>query len=187
MNRFRFALFFSILVLAGLVTVILWMNLRDRKHSEEKMADRVSTEGADQRMEKVHLVEEKAGKKIWELEAKAIAQYESDLHLQEVRAIYYAKDGRSFTLTGDRAKVHQERKDMEISGNVLLLSSDGYRLKTRSISYRHGERRAETDDFIEFEGEGVHLTGKGMRIDLEEKTFKVFSQVRTVWKGKRQI
>lgn len=185
LNRFRIPLLLTILILAGIVALTLWVNLRGKRSMEEKARDPISTEGADQRMERIHLVEERAGKKVWELEASAISQYQSDLHLRDVKAVYYARDGRSFTLRGDQAKVNQESKDMEISGNVVLLSSDGYRLKTRSISYRHAKKQAETEEPIEFEGEGILLTGKGMLIDMEEKTFKVFHQVKTLWMGRR--
>jgi LPS export ABC transporter protein LptC len=100
--------------------------------------------------------------------------------------IYYAKDGRSFTLSGDKGKVHQDSKDMELVGNVLLTSTDGYRLKTHSMSYQHLNKQARTPDPVEFEGEQIRLTGKGMLIDMEAKTFKVLSQAKTQWKGGRK-
>ncbi len=187
LKKTKIAIFFSILLIGGIVLISLWINLQERKKvlEEAEKGPSVSTEGADQRLEKIHFVEEKQGKKIWELEAKTIYQYQEEnlLLLEEVKVIYYARDGRSFTLTGDRGKVYQDSKNMELTGNVLLTSTDGYRLKTQSLSYNHSTKQARTPDPIEFEGEEIRLTGKGMLIDMEEKTFKVLSQAKTEWRG----
>lgn len=190
MKRLKIAIMLSILLIGGVVLVSLWVNLQERKKAleEAEKIPKISTEGADQRLEKIHFVEEKHGKKTWELEAKAIYQYQGQniLLLEDVKVIYYAKDGRSFTLSGDKGKVHQDSKDMELVGNVLLTSTDGYRLKTHSMSYQHLSKQARTPDPVEFEGEQIRLTGKGMLIDMEAKTFKVLSQAKTQWKGGRK-
>jgi LPS export ABC transporter protein LptC len=190
LKKTKIAILLSILLIGGIALVSLWVNLRERNRvvEEAEKVPTISTEGADQRLEKIRLVEEKHGKKTWELEAKAIHHYQSDniLLLEDVKVIYYAKDGRLFTLSGNQGKVHQNSKDMELTGNVLLTSTDGYRLKTQSMSYQHESKQAKTPDPVEFEGEQIRLTGKGMLIDMEAKTFKVLNQVKTLWKGGRR-
>jgi len=187
MKRFKITLLLSILMIGGVALVSLWVNFQDRKKAVEDagMAAGISTEGADQRLEKIRFVEEKQGKKTWELEAKAIRQYQEEnvLLLEDVKVIYYAKDGRSFTISGNRGKVHQDSKNIELVGNVILTSTDGYRLRTESISYEHSTKQARTSDPIEFAGEQIRLTGKGMLINMEAKTFKVLSEAKTLWKG----
>jgi LPS export ABC transporter protein LptC len=190
LKKMRIAIMLSILLIGGVVLVSLWVNLQERKKmlEEAEKVPNISTEGADHRLEKIRFVEEKHGEKTWELEAKAIYQYQGQniLLLEDVKVIYYAKDGRSFTLSGDKGKVHQDSKDMELVGNVLLTSTDGYRLKTQSMSYQHLSKQVRTPDPVEFEGEQIHLTGKGMLVDMEAKTFKVLSQAKTQWKrGKK--
>ncbi len=187
LKKTKIAIILSILAIGGIVLASLWVNLQERKKilSEKDKVPAITTEGVDQRLEKIHFVEEKHGKKIWELEAKTIYQYQEQnlLLLEDVKVVYYAKDGRSFTLTGDQGKVYQDSKDMELTGNVVVTSTDGYRLKTHSMSYKHSSKQARTPDPIEFEGEQIHLTGKGILIDMEEKTFKVLSGAKTQWKG----
>jgi LPS export ABC transporter protein LptC len=190
LKKTKIAIMLSILLIGGVVLVSLWVNLQERKKmlEEAEKVPNISTDGADHRLEKIRFVEEKHGKKTWELEAKAIYQYQGQniLLLEDVKVIYYAKDGRSFTISGDKGKVHQDSKDMELVGNVLLTSNDGYRLKTQSMSYQHLSKQVRTPDPVEFEGEQIHLTGKGMLVDMEAKTFKVLSQAKTQWKrGKK--
>jgi lipopolysaccharide export system protein LptC len=44
-----------------------------------------------------------------------------------------------------------------------------------------------TPDPVEIEGEQIHMTGKGMLVDVEAKTFRILSQVKTHLKGKEKI
>jgi len=187
MRSIKIALFLSMLLIAGVVFALLWINLQERKRTleEAEKISKISPEGADQRLEKIRFVEEKNGRKTWELEAKAIHQYQGQnmMTLEEVKVIYYSKDGRSFILSGNQGKVYQDTKNMELAGNVILTSSDGYRLKTHSISYQHSGKRVTSPDPIELEGAEIRLVGTGMWVNMEEKTFKVLSQVKTQWKG----
>jgi len=162
------------------------MSLKERKASEkEEGIHKISTRGADMQLERIRFVEDKHGQKTWELEAKSIQQYQDQnmMMLEDVKVIFYSKDGRSFTVSGNQGKFYQDSKDMELVGDVVLSSSDGYRLKTHSVSYRDSEKKVSTSDPVEIEGELIRLVGRGMLVDMEAKTFKILSQVRTQWKG----
>lgn len=186
-KKTKIAILLSILLIGGVVFVLLWVNLQERRKALEKEENfsRISAEGVEQRLEKIRFVEEKEGKKTWELEAKAISQYQDQniMVLEDVKVTYYSKDGRSFVITGDQGKVYQNSKDVELTGNILCTSSDGYRFKTHSISYQHSEKKMTTSDRIELEGEQLRLTGIGMWVDMESKSFKVLGDVKTQWKG----
>ena len=135
-------------------------------------------------LEKVHFVEDKEGKKTWELEATSVQQYEDQnlLILKEVKVTVYTKDGRSFVISGREGRVHQDSKDAELSGNVILTSSDGYQLKTESIAYDHQTRKVTTPDLVEIEGDQIRVRGKGMLVDMEGRSFKILSHVKTQWR-----
>jgi LPS export ABC transporter protein LptC len=186
MKRAKIAILISIVVIGGIVLISLWMNFQERKQSEKGEAlPKVYIDGADMRLEKIRFVEDKHGQKTWELEAKSIQQYQDQnvMMLEDVKVTYYAKEGRIFNISGKQGKFYQDSKDIELVGNVLLTSSDGYRLKTHSISYRHSEKQASTSDPVEIEGELIRLVGRGMLVDMEAKTFKVLNQVKTQWRG----
>ena len=188
-RKVKFAIFISILLIAGFIFIRVWMNLRERKASEkEGEIHQISTRGADMQLEKIRFVEDKHGRKTWELEAKTIQQFQekSIMILEDVKVTFYSKEGRTFTVSGNQGKYYQDSKDIELVGDVVLISSDGYRLKTNSVSYRDEEKKVSTSDPVEIEGELVRLIGKGMLVDMEAKTFKVLSQVKTQWRGGRK-
>jgi LPS export ABC transporter protein LptC len=189
MKKVKILLLVSILLIAGMVLTNLWLNLRGRDVSGEgEGLPKISAEGADVRLEKIRFVEDKHGEKTWELEAKSIQQYQDKnfMELEDVKVTVYMEGGRTVTISGNKGKVHQDSKDMELVGNVLLTSSDGYRLKTHSVSYHHSERKVTTPDLVEIEGKEIQLVGTGMFVDMEAKTIKVLNQVKTRWKGGRE-
>jgi LPS export ABC transporter protein LptC len=189
MKRARIAILISIVLIGGLVLVSLWVNLRERRASEKgEGLPKVSTEGADMRLEKIRFVEDKHGQKTWELEATSAQQYQDQnvMMLKDVKVTFYAKEGRYFVITGKQGKVYQDSKNMELVGDVVLTSSDGYSLKTQSVTYDHKERKARTSDPVEIEGEHIRLVGRGMLVDMEAKTFKILNQVKTQWRGGRK-
>ena len=190
MRKVRVAILLSIVLIGGIVLDTLWANLRERKASEAKeKLPKISTEGAEMRLEKIRFVEDKQGQKSWELEAQSIHKYQEQnmILLRDVKLTFYAKEGRTFLLTGKQGKVYQDSKDVDLEGDVTLTSSDGYQLKTHSLSYRDSEKIIRTSDPVEIEGEQLRLTGKGMSINVDAKTLKIQSQVKTHLKGKGKV
>jgi len=190
MKRIKIALLISIVLIGGVVFVSLWANLRERKASESiEKIPKVSTGGADMRMEKIRFVEDKQGQKTWELEANSVQQYQDQnlIVLEDVKVTFYSKEGQTFFLTGKKGKVDQSSRNVELVGDVVLTSSDGYRLKTHSISYRHSEKLVSTSDPVDIEGEQIRLSGIGMLVNMEAKTFKVLSRVKTQLKGRNKV
>jgi len=186
MKKTKVAILIFMVLIGGFVLINLWLNLQERKGEEEKAEPpEISHDRADMHMEKIRLVEDKQGRKTWELEAKTIQQYQDEnvMVLEEVKVTFYGKDGRSFVLSGKQGKVYQNSKDIELKGDVLLTSSDGYWLKTQSVAYHHQKKKATTSDSVEIEGEQIRLEGKGMEVDMEAQTFKILHQVKTRWKG----
>jgi len=189
MRKTKVVILLLIVFVAGIVLVSLRTSLRARKVSEavEKVT-KVSTEGADMQLKKIRFVEDKQGQKTWELEAESVHQYQEQnmMVLEDVKVTFYAKEGRIIYLTGKQGKVYQDSKNVDLLGDVVLTSSDGYQLKTHSASYRHSEKTVSTSDPVEIEGEQLRLTGKGMLVNVEAKTFKILSQVKTQLRGRKK-
>lgn len=189
MKKAKVIILLSIVLIGGIVLARLWVNLRERRASEAvEKVPKVSTGGADMRLEKVRLVEDKHGQKTWELEANSARQYEEQnmMVLEDVKLTFYGKEGRIFYLTSKQGKIYQDSKNVDLTGDVMLTSNDGYQLKTQSASYDHAEQIVRTPDPVEIEGEQIRMTGKGMLVNVEAKTFRILSQVKTHLKAKKK-
>jgi len=186
MKKTKFAILIFMVLIAGFVLTTLWINLQGKKVPEKgELPSKISTGGADMRLEKIRFVEDKHGRRTWELEAKQIQQYQDQnlMMLEDVKVTYYSTDGRVFIISGKEGKYYQDSKNMVLVGNVILTSNDGYQLKTHSVSYTHSEKKVTTPDPVQIEGEQLSLVGKGMLVDMEAKTFKVLNQVKMQWRG----
>jgi len=184
MRRVKLAILLSILLIGAGVLTSLWLNLKERGSAKKTEPSKMVQEAAKMSMETIQLVEDKDGRRTWELEAKSIRQYEEQnvMMLEGVKLTFYAKEGRSFVVTGNTGKFHQDSKNMELAGDVVMVSNDGYRLKTNSVAYDHSQKRVATSDPVEIEGDQFQLKGQGMLVDMEAKTFKILSQVKTQWR-----
>ena len=182
MRRAKIIILVFIVLVGGIVAVSLWVNIEGRRafNKREKLPE-VHFEGVESRMEKIQLVEDKEGQKTWELDAKSIQQVQDTniLILEDLKVTYYTKEGRVVVVTGKKGKVNQESKDVEIAGDVVLTTSDGYRLKTNSAAYSHQARKVTSSDPVEIEGDQIRLVGVGMLVDMEAQKFRILSHVKT--------
>jgi LPS export ABC transporter protein LptC len=185
MKRIKIAILISFGFIVLVVSLSLWAHHKAKKPPEELHLPKIAFEGADSRIEKIRFVEEKQGQKTWELEAKAVQQYQGQnvMVLEDVRVTFFMKDGRTVTVLGSRGKVYQDTKNMELEGNIVINSSEGYQLKTHSMTYVHQEKRIRTPDLVELDGEQVWMKGRGVLVDLEAQTVKVLHEVKTQWKA----
>ena len=188
MNRIKIAILISIGLIVVVVSLSLWVNYRLRKPADEVPLPRIAIEGADSRIEKIRFVEEKQGRKTWELEAHSMQHYQDRnvMILEDVKLTFFTEDGRTLTLTGKEGKVYQDTKNMELQGDVVAISNDGYRFKTHSVAYNHQEKKIQTPDPVELDGEQLWMKGRGMLIDVEARTVKVLNGVRTQLKAGRR-
>ncbi len=189
MQRVKILILILLGLIAGTVLTSLWMNLQREKRSEEgEDPTRIPQLKADMVLEKIRLVEDKRGEKTWELDAKAIQQYQGQniILIEDVKVTFHTKEGRSFILSGKKGKVYQDSRNMELEGDVLLTSSDGYRLKTHSIFYHHANREVTSPDPVEIDGKEIRVVGRGMRVDMEARIINILSQAKTRWKGGRE-
>jgi len=139
---------------------------------------------ADLSIEDIHYVETKGEKKEWELRAQSGQHFrEADYTtLEKLTVTFYAEGGRIITLKGNKGSM-KGRKEIEVSGDVVITSSDGYRITTNSLHYSDDKRQIVTDDPVMLEGKGVLVKGVGAVVDLKTKKISILRKVQTVIKG----
>jgi LPS export ABC transporter protein LptC len=139
---------------------------------------------ADLTLEDIHYVETKGKKKEWELRAKSGQHFrEADYTtLDDLAVTFYSEDGRIITLKGNKGSM-KERKEIKVWGDVVVTSSDGYRVATNSLRYDGAKKQITTADPVKLEGKGVEVTGVGLVVDLKTKKISILRKVKTVIQG----
>ena len=142
----------------------------------------VKSNKADIRIEKARYTETKDGQKEWELEADSAQYFKNDnlTAFENVKVIFYSKNGVNYTLIGREGRLRNDSKDMDIVGDVVVTSSDNYQLKTDSLQYIADVRQISSKDKVFFTGPGINIEGTGFLADMVTEMVSVFANVRTV-------
>lgn len=96
------------------------------------------------------------------------------------------KDGRTFTLSGDRGRFNTDSRDMEIEGHVGIVSGSGDRFTTDRLRYVNTGKVIETEGSVLMENKSIRVSGVGMILSLEEKKVALLSQVKASYGGERR-
>jgi LPS export ABC transporter protein LptC len=184
----------------GLLLVLLGMEIltiapkKVNNANEAKVAEptptvipKSSVATMSQTMHGVHLVETGLGKKEWELDA-ANAQGFKDKgtwKLQGVHVKFFGSNDSTYNVTGDYGTIETETKDMEITGNVVTTTSEGYVVKTSSVNYQAKKRSLTTTAHVDIVGpknrDGqFQLSGTGLDANLDTNVMFLKQSVRAV-------
>lgn len=169
----------ALLVAAGIVAVNIWK--QPEKTLLKVMADKVDLQVRNVRYTEVG----DSGMK-WEVIADT-ARYvkkENLAFFEKLTVRLINQDGRIHVMTGDRGRFNTESRDMQIEGNVVIVSEEGDRFTTDHLQYHHAARLIETDGPVVMENEGVRISGVGMNLALDGKKVTLLAKVRARVKGK---
>lgn len=178
MNRKRkviVVLVMAVLVIAAVIIVI------GVKRSPEKPLLKIMSDKVDLQVRNVHYTEVGDSGMKWEVTADT-ARYQRQDNLaffDKITVRLVMKDGRSLVITGDRGRVKTDSQDMEIEGNVKVVSEQGDRFSTDLLFYRNAGKVIETDRPVLMESQYGSVSGVGMVFPLEENRFSILSQVRS--------
>ena len=173
----------AILTVILSVTAILAIGLR---RAPEKALLKIMSDRFDLQIKNVHYSEVGDSGMKWEITADT-ARYRKKENLalfEKVKVRLVMKDGRVFVMNGDRGQLNTQSRDMEIEGNVGIVSENGDRISTDRLLYRNAGRRVETDRPVVMENGSVRISGVGMILTLDEKKVTLLSQVRANSAGK---
>src|SRR6185295_2927678 len=145
------------LIILTLVVVFLSVVvglLVHRARSPRAIATEPAATNADYRLKQVRLQETGRDGSRWQLDAEYSETFEEQ-NTTAMKKVTIKVDQpsskststpRSWTVTGDEGDLNQETKDVELRGNVVLVSSDGLRLETERLRWDAEAQRAWTNE-----------------------------------------
>jgi LPS export ABC transporter protein LptC len=145
----------------------------------------------DSEVEDFTITETDSGKAEWTLFARHAATFTSrDLvTARAVRIDFFGVDGRqSSELTAREGELYQRTRDMIARGNVVLQTTEGWRMTTEELHFLNSRRRITSEKLVRVEKQGSVLEGVGFESDPNLEHFEFQHQVRaTVQPGAAQI
>ncbi len=126
------------------------------------------------------------GNLVWEITARESSYYYSENRsiAKEIILKYFEYKKISATVRADTAIIAIDSNDIDLSGNVNMVSTSGNRLLTERISWKSKERMLETDDPVKIiKSNGDTLEGTGLRADYKLEFYEIKRDVTAVTKN----
>jgi len=180
LRRVRTLIVLCVLALAVAVSIFLAVNWRKAGWCAKTIT--IPEIEADLEVGNLFLTEEKGGTVRWKLKARIAQCFTkgNETRLEDLRVTLHNPDGGVVTLEGEHGRMDDKTRNMEVHGGVVVTSSDGVRLRTRSLRYNHHRREISTEDPVEIDGKGVKILGDGLVMDLTQEKISVLGGVETL-------
>ncbi len=181
---------FVLLAIGGFiiaVSTVIYVNVKLKNLTKSpKNLVKLSRNVPDLRLENVHYEKTKHGTIEWEIEAKVAHHYQGKdlLTLDGVKMIYYGgNQKRTIIIKGKQGRIKPSTKDVELLGEVVVKSSDGYELRTNSLKYSSKTSSITTADRVTIIGKKFSITGVGMKLDVKKDRLSLLHAVQTTIHG----
>ena len=175
----KLALFLTIAVSIGIVLTVFIGYRRDRDANEAIL--NTEQNNASISIGKVHQTATRDGVKEWSLTADAAHYIENENRalFDNLKVIFYTKEGDEVHLTADRGHMKTDSKDIEVHGNVIA-DNGRFTIETESLSYRHASRILSTDQPVKVSGDLFSLTANAASLDLNSQKSDFVGSVKGI-------
>jgi LPS export ABC transporter protein LptC len=158
------------LVIAVAVTFWSWREVNRIKSSlDEILAEKEQGKELEQKVLSFVIDgRSPGGVKQWHLEGNSAEIIGDDIHLNDLKAVAYGEDA-TVNLTSDKGIYSKEKGEVELIGNVDVVSDAGFTLATERAKWSQVTKEISTDSKVYITGEGMTATGKGGMANSDEK------------------
>ncbi len=139
----------------------------------------------DQEFSDFSTVESDSGLVKWKLRAPVARVYNSKKLLVTDDPVidFYDEDGKiASTLTAKKGEFNQQTHDLTALGNVVVTTSEGYKLETESLVWLQELGEIHSEDFVKVTKGSDVLTGYGLKTDPSLKNVEILRDVKAYLK-----
>ncbi len=139
------------------------------------------SQDADYRIREIHINETLEGNLRWTLDADQAEVFDKEHRtvLKKVTVRVFSKE-TVWTVTADEGVLDNEKRDMSVTGNVVVTSNDGLTIKTPELSWGNKERNLHTEQPVEIKRTGTTITARGLDVRMQEQQAVLGKRVRVI-------
>jgi LPS export ABC transporter protein LptC len=145
-----------------------------------------TTSKREMSFETTNLVEEKDGKRLWELSAEAanVDETAKKIYLTNVKGTFYRDDGSSVTMIANKGVADTVSKEVILEGEVSAASaSDGATFTAPQVRWAGEIRWFFADGGVKLVKQGTVITGDQFESDVDMEKIKVRGNAKVVSGG----
>ena len=168
------------------VTVVVGV-LIVKGHRAVPPREEIVSSQADQEIKEIHIQEEgKLGAYRWSLDAERAESFPDSgkTFLRKV-TIGVEQSNLRWKVTSDEGDLVQETRDVELRGNVVLVSSEGLRVETTILRWDNAGGRAWTEQPVTIHRSGGVVVGTGLEARPSEEVTLIHGRVSASFGGEK--
>lgn len=179
----RWLLFLSMAV--AVIGIFVGLKVRSAVDSLPAIAAEVTSKDGNLTLNNFEYRDVKKGNARWTVWADTATYFEDrkETVLDQVKAVFFLKNGGQVELLGERGVLHTDTNNMEVSGNVGVSFGTGYKLTTDRLLYDRDKELIHTTEEFVLKGQGLTTKGQGMRLEIEKKSVTVLRHLGTQLEG----
>lgn len=137
------------------------------------------------KIDDIHYSRTREGRVEWVLDAESATSFkvEDVMVFENVRLVFYAKDGRPYKMSAREGRFDEGSGQVEAEGDVRVESMDGtYTLTTERIKYSSSNKEITSDGHVRISTAAMDVTGVGFRVEIDAGRLYLAKDVRAVFK-----
>ena len=119
----------------------------------------------------------------WILKADKASYFYDEKRTIAVNIIlnYYNEDKETAVVKADRAIIYTDSMDIDLIGNVDMISTTGNRLWTEQIRWNNKNSYLDNDKYVKIKRKnGDIIEGEGLRVDYNLESYEIKNNVKAV-------
>lgn len=170
-----------IVVIVLILAVVVFLNFKAKTPSLETTPEHVE---ADLALGEFEYTETRHGRRQWTIVADS-AGYHKDQERTDItnpRITFYGQEQESddLFLSARNGQVNTETRELEVWGDVLMESAEGYTLQTERLFYDDTQRLITTQDPVRILYSGFDVRGRGLRLDVTQRSLEILNEVEAL-------
>jgi LPS export ABC transporter protein LptC len=185
-QRIRVIRWLLLLAMVGsLIAIFVGLKVRSAGESLPAIEAELTSKDGNLTLKNFEYRDVKRGQARWTVWADTATYFEDkkETVLDQVKAIFFLKNGGQVELLGDRGVLHTDTNNMEISGNVDVSFGKGYTLTTNRLLYDRHQELIHTNAELVLKGQGLTTKGQGMRLEIEKRSVSILHHLGTQLEG----
>ncbi|MGV8056789.1 MAG: LPS export ABC transporter periplasmic protein LptC [Smithellaceae bacterium] len=172
----------KIIILSILVIVLAAAVVAAIRNSSDKPKNilKILPDHVDLQIKDFVYTEVDASNSKWEVKALT-AQYQKKQNLallDQVQIKLTTAEKKVYVMTGDKGQMLTDKKNIEIRGNVVIVSDTGDRFTTDYLKYSDAEKKFYTDAPVIMKNNQMKITGRGLTLFMNTGELNLASSVK---------
>ena len=162
-----------------MITVAVWV-IKNNIYDKPKNIVKILSDQVDLQINDFIYTEVGEDNSKWEVKAES-AKYIKKENLalfDRVKIKLTTSAGKVFIMTGDKGQMLTDKKDIQIKGNVVIVSDKGDRFSTDYLNFNDAEKKFYTDAPVTIENKKMKIKGTGLTLYINTGELTLSSMVK---------